>query len=68
MGVPRILGARELALYRETRQKLHLSKAIKAKCYECNGEEESRPDCEVDRCPLYPYQRAYKKLDQRKGR
>ena len=36
-------------------ERLTRAKAMKAKCYECNGEEESNVDCGVDTCPLYPY-------------
>ncbi len=34
-----------------------------AKCYECNGLEESRADCEVDTCPMFPY-RLHKKAEK----
>lgn len=27
--------------------------AMRAKCYECNGLEESRADCQVGTCPMY---------------
>jgi len=36
-------------------EKLTRTKAILAKCYECNGYEESNADCEIEGCPLYPY-------------
>jgi len=29
--------------------------AMLAKCYECNGEGESKADCEVTYCPMYEY-------------
>lgn len=31
------------------------AKAVKAKCYECNGQEEANCDCDVPKCPLYPF-------------
>ena len=36
-------------------KKLTRKQAILAKCYECNGEEESNADCTVMSCPLYSY-------------
>jgi hypothetical protein len=47
-------GRRELADYRAGK-KLSRAKAMKAKCYECNGGDEGRHDCGVDTCPMYPY-------------
>ena len=59
MAIPRILGAREFYDHKKGK-KLTLKQAIKGKCYECNGEEESRPDCGVESCALYPFQKRYK--------
>ena len=36
-------------------EKLTRRQAMLAKCYECNGFEESNADCLADNCPLYPY-------------
>ena len=36
-------------------KKLTRGEAIKAMCYECNGFEDSRADCENFNCPLYQY-------------
>lgn len=37
-------------------EKLNKSQAIKAMCYECNGLEDSKADCQGTLCPLYPFQ------------
>ena len=49
-----IKGAREFGMYKKGK-KLTRGQSMRAKCYECNGEEESRADCLVDTCPMYPY-------------
>ena len=49
-----IKGANEFDKFKKG-VKLTRSQAIKAECYECNGEKESKEDCLVDTCPLYPY-------------
>ena len=36
-------------------ERLTRKQAMLAKCYECNGLEESRADCEVDTCPMYSF-------------
>ncbi len=36
-------------------KKLTRGEAVKAKCYECNGLDESNHDCKVPTCPLYPF-------------
>jgi hypothetical protein len=48
-----IKGAKEYKMF-EQGKKLSPAKAILAKCYECNGYNESGIDCEVEGCPLYP--------------
>lgn len=35
--------------------KLTRREAMLAKCYECNGYDESGVDCKVETCPLYQY-------------
>ena len=35
--------------------KLTRTEAMKAQCYECNGEEESAEDCGGKSCPMYQY-------------
>lgn len=47
-------GHKEFNWYKAGK-KLTRGQAMKAKCYECNGEEESKADCEVDTCPMYQY-------------
>ena len=49
-----IKGLREFRKFKN-RDKLTRAQAMKAKCYECNGEEESRGDCQVETCPMYAY-------------
>jgi len=47
-------GAKEFRKY--TRGgKLTRMQSMKAKCFECNGEEASGVDCDVPTCALYPY-------------
>ena len=36
-------------------EKLTRKEAMLAKCYDCNGLEESRADCLEDNCPMYDY-------------
>lgn len=36
-------------------KKLTRKQAMLAKCYECNGLNESNHDCGVKRCPMYQY-------------
>ncbi len=36
-------------------KRLTRMQAMRAKCFECNGQEDSRADCEVESCPMYPY-------------
>ena len=57
--IPRIKGAKEFYKHKKG-DKLTLKEAVLGKCYECNGEEESRPDCGVPSCTLYPMQARYK--------
>ena len=52
MGV--IKGAKEFVLFKSGK-KLTRSQAMKAKCYDCNGGEESREDCAVESCPMFQY-------------
>lgn len=35
--------------------KLTRREAMLAKCYECNGYDESGVDCEIQACPMYAY-------------
>lgn len=39
----------------ESGKKLTRGEAIKAKCYDCNGFEESNVDCGGESCPLYQF-------------
>ena len=50
----RIKGAKEFDKFKKG-EKLTRKQAMLAKCYECNGEEESNADCEVDTCPMFAY-------------
>jgi hypothetical protein len=36
--------------------KLSPKQAILAQCFECNGQEDSRGDCQGHQCPLYLFQ------------
>ena len=46
-------GKRE---YLETGKKMSPVKAIKAQCYQCtNAYMDTKIDCEIKECPLYPY-------------
>ena len=36
-------------------ERLTRGQSMKAKCYECNGLDESKTDCEVDTCPMFPF-------------
>lgn len=36
-------------------ERLTRGQAMKAQCYVCNGEEESKADCQGVSCPLYPF-------------
>lgn len=49
-----IKGAKEFAMFQKGK-KLTRKQAMRAKCYECNGLEESRADCDVDTCPIFPF-------------
>jgi len=50
----KIKGETEFIKYKN-KVRLTRGQAMRAKCYECNGEEESRADCNVPSCPMYPY-------------
>ena len=50
----KLKGAREYERYCEG-GKLTRKESMLAKCYECNGYEESAKDCKVEGCPMYPY-------------
>jgi hypothetical protein len=47
-------GRREFGWFKQGKN-LSRKEAMRAKCYECNGEEESGADCLVDTCPMYSY-------------
>ena len=49
-----IKGKREFEMFKNS-EHLTRKQAMKAKCFECNGEEKSRADCEVTTCPMYEY-------------
>jgi len=49
-----IKGAREFKAHRRG-ESLTRKQTMLAKCYVCNGEEESQEDCRVPSCPLYQY-------------
>jgi hypothetical protein len=57
-----IKGAREFIRFKKG-ERLTRGQSMRAKCYECNGLEESREDCEVDTCPMFPY-RLYPKAEK----
>ena len=49
-------GKREYLEYLTTGKQLSPAKAIKAACYQCmNSYLDGRNDCEISKCPLYPY-------------
>jgi hypothetical protein len=49
-------GKREYIECLETGKKLLPMKAIKAQCYQCtNAYMDTKIDCEIKECPLYPY-------------
>lgn len=50
----RIKGAREYEKFKEG-EHLTRKQAMSAQCYVCNGEEESRADCQGTTCPMYEY-------------
>lgn len=51
----RIKGAKEYHNWKEGKT-LTRKQAMLAQCYVCNGEEESRVDCQSkDSCPMYQY-------------
>jgi hypothetical protein len=52
MGV--IKGNKEYNKFK-TGVKLTRKEAMRAKCFECNGELESSSDCLVTTCPMYSY-------------
>ncbi len=58
----KINGARQYERFKNG-EKLTRKQAMLAKCYECNGLEESRIDCEVDTCPMFSY-RLYPKTEK----
>lgn len=62
----RIKGGKELKKW-HAGEKLSCQKAILAKCYECNGEEESGVDCEVEGCPLYGHHPHRGRATRKKG-
>ncbi len=48
-------GRNELLAHRECR-KLTRNQAIRGKCYDCcGGYADGKADCEIPRCPLYPF-------------
>jgi len=49
-----IKGSKEFEKFKSG-EKLTRKQAMKAQCYECNGEEESAADCLGVSCPLYQY-------------
>lgn len=49
-----ILGERQYKKFLRG-QKLTRKEAMLAMCYVCNGENESRVDCQGYSCPLYQY-------------
>jgi len=50
----RIRGAREYAKFKAG-GKLTRKEAMLAQCYQCNGLQESRADCQGVSCPLYQF-------------
>jgi len=50
----KIKGQIEFNKFKESKY-LTRKQAILAKCYECNGLDESNIDCNVPNCPLYSY-------------
>ncbi len=49
-----IKGAKEFKKFKDG-GKLTRRESMRGKCYECNGLEESREDCEVDTCPMFSF-------------
>ncbi|MCJ7443468.1 MAG: hypothetical protein MUO26_02875 [Methanotrichaceae archaeon] len=50
------LGSKDLARYIKTGEQLQRSIAIRAKCAECTANyADGRYDCEICKCPLYPF-------------
>ena len=58
----KIKGAKEFDKFKKG-EKLTRKQAMTGKCYECNGQEESKTDCEVDSCPMFSY-RLYPKSEK----
>lgn len=50
----KIKGCREYEKFKRG-EKLSRAEAMKAQCYECNGLEGSRCDCQGKNCPMYQY-------------
>jgi hypothetical protein len=50
-------GSTQLKEYREKGKKLTQRGAINAKCADCMGDyADGRDDCDMQKCPLYPWQ------------
>ena len=58
----KIKGAKEFDKFKRG-EKLTRKQAMTGKCFECNGQEESKADCEVDTCPMFAY-RLYPKTEK----
>jgi len=54
-----IRGGKEYQKFKDG-LKLTRKQAMMAHCYDCNGGEESRADCQGKSCPMYEY-RLYRK-------
>ena len=50
----RIKGAKEFDKFKKG-ERLTRKQSMTGKCFECNGQEESKADCEVDTCPMFAY-------------
>ena len=50
----KIKGQKEYANFKEGK-KLTRKQAMLAQCFSCNGEEQSRVDCQGISCPMYQY-------------
>ena len=50
----KLRGNQEFLMFQKGKQ-LTRGQAMRAKCFECNGLEESNADCEVDTCPMYRF-------------
>lgn len=50
----KLKGHKEFIMFKEGKT-LTRKQSMLAKCYECNGEDESGNDCLVDTCPMYQY-------------